>query len=303
MAPMHDDEVETDVALVTRLVSTQFPRWTDLPVSRVDTSGTDNAIYRLGDELSVRMPRIHWAVAPVEREFAWLPRIAPHLPFDVPTPMALGAPGEGYPWPWTVCRWVPGENPTSGVETGVDAPALARDLARFVGAMRALDPNEAPTTAWPRPLHQEDDLVRSNLAALADELHPVRDEVVAVWEDALVAPRWDGPPTWIHGDLAPGNLLLRDGRLRGVLDFSAMGLGDPASDYRVAWNLLPARARRVFRQAVGTDDATWARARGWVLLQALAQLPYYTERNPPLAENARHVIGELVAERRARTSA
>jgi aminoglycoside phosphotransferase (APT) family kinase protein len=303
MARMHDDEVDTDVALVTRLVSTQFPRWADLPVSRVDATGTDNAIYRLGDELSVRMPRIHWAVAPVEREFAWLPRIAQHLPFDVPTPVALGAPGEGYPWPWTVCRWVPGENPISGVETGVDTPGLARDLAHFVGAMRALDPNGAPITAWPRPLQQEDDLVRSNLAALAGELHAVREEVVAVWEDALAAPRWGGPPTWIHGDLSPGNLLLRDGRLRGVLDFSAMGLGDPASDYRVAWNLLPAGARRVFRQAVGSDDATWARARGWVLLQALAQLPYYTERHPPLAANARHVIAELVAERRASTSA
>jgi len=166
-----------------------------------------------------------------------------------------------------------------------------------VRAMRALDPTDAPTTAWPRPLHEEDELVRTNLELVADELGPVRDDVVAVWDEALAAPRHDGSPVWIHGDLSPGNLLLRDGRLTGVLDFSAMGLGDPASDHRVAWNLLPPAARAVFRDEVGADDATWARARGWVLLQALAQLPYYAERNPPLAANARHVIAELVAER------
>jgi aminoglycoside phosphotransferase (APT) family kinase protein len=296
MARMHDDEVTTDAALAARLVAAQFPDWAGLPVTPVESYGTDNAIYRLGDELSVRMPRIHWAVAPLEREYAWLPRIAPSLPAEVPVPLALGAPVEEWAWPWTVCRWVEGRHPST--EGGAyDDDALARDLAAFVRAMRALDPTDAPTTAWPRPLHEEDELVRTNLELVADELGPVRDDVVAVWDEALAAPRHDGSPVWIHGDLSPGNLLLRDGRLTGVLDFSAMGLGDPASDHRVAWNLLPPAARAVFRDEVGADDATWARARGWVLLQALAQLPYYAERNPPLAANARHVIAELVAER------
>ncbi|KRE22519.1 hypothetical protein ASG80_10735 [Agromyces sp. Soil535] len=293
---MHDDEVETDAALVAGLVAAQFPEWAALPISPVVSFGTDNAIYRLGDELSVRMPRIHWAVAPIEREWAWLPRIAPALPVEVPLPLALGAPGEGYGWPWTVCRWVEGRHPP--FEHGDDALALAVDLARFVRAMRSLDPTGAPTTAWPRPLHEEDELVRTNLGLLEHELGVARDVVVAVWEDALAAPHHAGPPTWIHGDLAPSNLLLREGRLTGVLDFGSMGLGDPASDLRAAWNLLPAHARAVFRVEVGADDATWARARGWVLLQALARLPYYSERNPPLAANARHVIAALVAERR-----
>ena len=177
------------------------------------------------------------------------------------------------------------------------AERLAADLAVFVLAMRALDPAGAPTTAWPRPLHEEDELVRTNLATLDEELRPARDDVVAIWEDALTAPPATAH-TWIHGDLSPGNLLLHDGELVGVLDFSAMGVGDPASDLRVAWNLLPAPARTTFRHGVGADDATWARARGWVLLQAIAQLPYYAARNPPLAANARHVIAELVTERR-----
>ncbi len=296
MARMHDDEVETDAALVAGLVAAQFPEWASLRVERVASNGTDNAMYRLGDRLSVRMPKIHWAVAPLEREFAWLPRIAAALPFAAPVPLALGEPGHGYPWRWTVCRWLEGAHPIAGEVEGADR--LAADLAGFVRAMRALDPAGAPITAWPRPLHEEDELVRSNLGTLADELAPVLDDIVAVWDEALAAPHWDGAPTWIHGDLAPSNLLLSDGRLTGVLDFSAMGLGDPASDLRAAWNLLPASARAVFRDEVGADDATWARARGWVLLQALAQLPYYAERNPPLAANARHVIGELVAERR-----
>jgi aminoglycoside phosphotransferase (APT) family kinase protein len=298
--------VQTDAALAAALVAEQFPEWASLPVEPVASTGTDNAMYRLGGDLSVRMPRIDWAVAPLHREFTWLPRIAPALPFEAPVPLALGAPGEGFPWPWTVCRWIDGVHPVAGGggPGGEDTHALAADLGRFVLAMRALDPSGAPTTAWPRPLHEEDELVRTNLGLLDEELRPVHGEVVAIWEEALAAPRAD-ELVWIHGDLSPGNLLLRDddtrdeaGRLVGVLDFSSMGLGDPASDLRAAWNLLPAAARDTFRTAVDADDATWARARGWVLLQALAQLPYYATRNPPLAANARHVVAELVAERR-----
>jgi aminoglycoside phosphotransferase (APT) family kinase protein len=299
MARMHDDEVDTDVALVSRLLAAQFPAWAGLPIERVDSSGTDNAMYRLGDALAVRLPRIHWAVAPLEREFAWLPRIAAALPFEVPVPIALGAPGAGYPSPWTVCRWLDGVHPsaTALAEDTRGAAALAHDLARFVIAMRSLDPAGAPTTAWPRPLHEEDELVRANLAQLRDVLGPAHAPATAVWEDAIAAPGFDGPRVWIHGDLAPGNLLLRGGALTGVLDFSAMGLGDPASELRVAWNLLPPAARGVFRAEVAADESTWARARGWALLQALAQLPYYADRNPPLAASARHVVAELVAER------
>jgi aminoglycoside phosphotransferase (APT) family kinase protein len=291
---MHEDEVATDAALVSRLVAARFPDWAGLPVEPVESIGTDNAMYRLGEALSVRMPRIHWAVAPLEREFEWLPRLAPQLPFATPVPVALGAPGDGYPWPWTVCRWLDGTHPVAGDTAGADR--LASDLARFVRAMRALDPAGAPRTAWPRPLHEEDGFIRTTLAALADALAPDFDRIVGIWEDALAAPRWSGPLTWIHGDLSPGNLLMRAGRLTGVLDFGAMGVGDPASDLRVAWNLLPPAARSRFRGELGADAAEWRRARGWALLQALAQLSYFEARNPPLVANARHVIAELVAE-------
>jgi aminoglycoside phosphotransferase (APT) family kinase protein len=296
---MHDDEVATDAALVIRLVAARFPDWAGLPVEPVESIGTDNAMYRLGDALSVRLPRIHWAVAPLEREFEWLPRLAPQLPFATPVPVALGVPGEGYPWPWTVCRWLDGTHPVAGDVRGADR--LATDLARFVRAMRALDPAGAPRTAWPRPLHEEDGFIRTTLAALADELAPEFDRIVGIWEDALAAPRWSGPLAWIHGDLSPGNLLVRAGRLTGVLDFGAMGVGDPASDLRVAWNLLPPAARSRFRSELGADAAEWRRARGWALLQALAQMSYFEARNPPLVANARHVIAQLVGETAAGT--
>lgn len=293
---MHDGEVETDVALVERLVREQFPEWAGQRIVRVESPGTDNAMYRLGDELAVRLPRMHWAVAPVEREYTWLPRLAPSLPFEVPVPVALGAPGEGFGWPWTVCRWLEGEHPALADDRG-DQEALARDLAVFVSAMHALDPAGAPTTAWPRPLHEEDELMRANLARLAGELGTHGAAAAGVWADALAAAHHAGPRVWLHGDLTPGNLLVRDGRLTGVLDFGAMGLGDPASDLRVAWNLLAPGPRDVFREAVGADDATWARARGWALLQALAQLVYFEDRNPPLTTTARHVVAALTAER------
>jgi aminoglycoside phosphotransferase (APT) family kinase protein len=346
MVRMHEDEASIDAALAARLVAEQFPDWAGLPITPVDSYGTDNAIYRLGDELAVRLPRIHWAVAPVQREFAWLPRIARALPAEVPVPVALGAPGDDFGWPWTVCRWLAGEHPsaTGGMH---DELMLARDLAGFVQAMRALDPAGAPATAWPRPLHEEDEFVRVRSGRLGggrlggelgtggpvgsgaapdplgarghvdppshldppspldppshlDPPSPLDvglDAVVRIWDAAMAAPRHQGARVWIHGDLTPSNLLLRDGRLTGVLDFGAMGLGDPASDLRVAWNLLSPEARSVFRAEVGADDATWARARGWALLQSLAQLSYFGDRNPPLTDSARRVISALVAER------
>ncbi|BDZ65161.1 phosphotransferase [Agromyces mangrovi Wang et al. 2018] len=238
----------------------------------------------------------------LEGEYRWLPRIAPQLPVAVPLPLALGRPADGYPWHWTVCRWLVGEHPV--VEGEADAsPAtrtrqhdLARDLAAFARAMRDLDPDGAPTTAWPRPLAEEDEFVSARLAAVNTQLAALgAHDLDAIWSTARSA-RPPANRTWIHGDLSPGNLLVADGRLAGVLDFGTMGLGDPASEHRVAWNLLEPDARETYRAAVGADDHEWARARGWALLQALAQLAHVAERHPPIAAGARHVLAELVAE-------
>ncbi|MFF4351028.1 aminoglycoside phosphotransferase family protein [Streptomyces sp. NPDC001530] len=289
---MHAHEVRIDEALVRRLLAAQFPSWAELPLKRVESAGTVNALYRLGDDMAVRLPRIPEGAGDVEKERDWLPRLAPLLPFAVPEVLAVGVPGEGYPWSWSVLRWLDGELPVPGRLT--DPGALAADLGGFVSAMRQVDLPGGPPAYRGGPLATVDDETRSAI----DELHGTIDTsaATAAWEAALAAPLWTGPPVWLHSDLMPMNLLTRQGRLGAVLDFATVGIGDPACDLIAAWNLLPAEARPAFRQAAGADDAMWARGRGWVLSMALTQLPYYRTTNPVIAANAEHVIREVLDE-------
>lgn len=287
---MHDDEVDIDAHLVRRLLAAQFPQWADLPLTPVPSAGTDNAMYRLGENLAVRIPRIGWAVQSLRTEQHWLPRIAGHLPLACPIPVGVGTPAEGFEWPWSVCCWVEGDNPVVGRLT--DPIGLAQDLAVFITALRTIDPTGGPPTHRGSPLAVQDKEVRAALPEL-DGLIDVRTAMSA-WEEALDVPVYDGPPMWFHGDLSPFNLLTKQGRLSGVIDFGLMGVGDPSIDLIPAWNLLPPAAREQFRTTLGVDDHTWARGRGWALSGALIALPYYKDTNPRLADNARHVIGEIL---------
>jgi aminoglycoside phosphotransferase (APT) family kinase protein len=284
---MHADEVPVDTALVAALIADQFPRWAGLPLTAVASTGTDNRMFRLGDDLVVRLPRIGWGAAAVAHEQRWLPRLAPHLPVAIPEPVALGVPGRGYPWPWSVYRWLPGTNPTSST-----AAPLVDGIAGFVTALRALDTTDAPANNRGGPLAERDTATRRAIDALADRIDTA--VVTDAWQRALGAPRWTGPPVWAHGDLSPGNLLTVDGRLTAVIDFAGVGVGDPACDLLVAWNLLVGDARVALRAALDVDDAQWARGRGWALSVALIALPYYRTSNPGLAANARHVITQVV---------
>lgn len=288
---MHADEADIDTDLVRTLVAGQFPRWADLPVEPVASSGTDNAMYRLGADLAVRLPRIAGAAKNVAAEQRWVPVLAPHLPVPVPDPVALGEPTDDYPYPWTVCRWLPGANPT------VDdtAPELVHDLVTFITALRGVDPSGAPACGRGVPLATRDEPTTAAIAA-SDGLVDTA-AVAEVWADALRLPPWDGPPTWAHADLSPGNLLVRDGRLTAVIDWGVAGTGDPTVDLIVAWNLLPAPARASFRAELGVDDDTWLRGRGWALSISIIQLPYYQHTNPALAANSRHVIAQVLADR------
>jgi aminoglycoside phosphotransferase (APT) family kinase protein len=294
LAVMHDDEVPTSVELVRRLVEDQLPQWAALDVRPVASSGTDNALFRLGTDLVVRLPRIGWAVEDVTKEQTWLPRLAPHLPVPVPAPVALGRPGHGYPWRWSVYRWLDlGTNPAVGALE--DPVGLAQDLAAFVRALRAVDPTGGPEASRGGLLAERDEQTRECAAAVADE-YPT-GLLLEMWEDALAAPPWAGDPVWLHGDLTAGNLLVRGGRLTAVIDFGCLGTGEPAIDLLPAWNLLPPDARAAFGEAVGADEDTWRRSRGWALSVALIALPYYRKRNPSLAAASRHVVEELLATR------
>lgn len=289
---MHADEIDIDASLVGRLLAAQFPQWADLPIEPVASAGTDNAIYRLGDEMAVRLPRIHWATGQADKELRWLPRLAPLLPVAIPVPLGKGEPAEGYPWHWSIYGWLNGENPTVDRFTGPGS--LATELAQFVAALHRIDPAGGPPAGRGVPLDERDAPTRTAI----DALHGIVDTaaVTAAWDVALQTPAWPGPPVWIHGDLSPGNLLIVAGRLSAVIDFGCLGVGDPACDLIVAWNLLPAETRNVFRAALRVDDATWERGRGWALSIALIQLPYYRSTNPVLAASARHTIAQVLAE-------
>jgi aminoglycoside phosphotransferase (APT) family kinase protein len=285
---LHPDEIETDVALVRRLLAAQFGDLAELPIEPLPVGGTDNAIYRLGDELSVRLPIKPTSPGDHELEFRWLPVLAPRLPLAIPEPLALGRPADGYPNEWAIHRWLPGEDAT------VAPPDLARaaiDLADFIAALWEIDSSGGPSGGRGEALARRDEHTRACIAELDIE------GAAAVWDEALAAPIYDGPPVWVHGDLDKRNLLIQGGRITGVLDWSCACVGDPACDVKVAWAVLDAETRPVFRARLGVDDATWARARGWAVSQAVIALPYYLETYPAIVREARRWLGEALADR------
>ncbi|MFJ8077324.1 aminoglycoside phosphotransferase family protein [Streptomyces sp. NPDC096176] len=286
------DHMGSGVSLVNSLLAAQFPQWAQLPVKAIDSAGTSNDMYRLGDDMVVRLPRTDGSANDVAKEHRWLPRLAPVLPAAVPEPLGQGSPAEVFPRVWSVYRWLEGANPAVG-RIAQPGP-LARDLAEFAVALHRIDPAGAPTSYRSEPLAARDAVTRGALADLAGIVDT--GPALAVWEAALAAPVWDGPQVWIHADLQPGNLLIDNrGRLSAVIDFGCLGLGEPAVDMIAAWYVIPAEARDVFRGAVGADDATWARGRGWALSVALLELQHYRETNPRMADIARHVIAEVLS--------
>jgi aminoglycoside phosphotransferase (APT) family kinase protein len=289
---MHDDEVDTNISLVGRLLTAQFPQWADLPIEPVRSAGTVNAIYRLGDDMAVRLPRIHWATADLEKELRYLPRLAPYLPLAIPVPLVKGEPGEGYPWHWSVYRWLEGENAT--VERIADPHQAATDLAQFVASLQQVNFADNEPSGRGERLALRDGPARSAIEALRGTVDT--DAATAVWEASLRAPTWKRAPVWTHGDLIPTNLLVEKGQLTAVIDFGDLGVGDPACDLVAAWSVLSAETREVFRSALRVDDATWTRGRGWALSQALIIIPYYRNTNPVLVAVARRMIDEVLAD-------
>jgi aminoglycoside phosphotransferase (APT) family kinase protein len=264
-----DDRLTVDAGVVGRLVRRQFPHWAQLPVVPVVPGGWNNRTFRLGEGMSVRLPSAARYAAEVAKEQAVLPRLAPHLPLRIPRPLARGEPGEGYPFAWSIMDWIEGE--TAGAAQVPDAVALALDLARFLRALHRIDAAEGPR-AGEHSFHRGGDLgvydgeVQTCLRALAGRLDT--RAAAALWATAL-ASRWRAPPVWVHGDLSPGNLLVRGGRLCAVIDFGSSSVGDPACDLVIAWTRFEGPSRAAFRAGLDLDPETWARARGWALWKAM----------------------------------
>jgi aminoglycoside phosphotransferase (APT) family kinase protein len=297
VAKLHDDEVDIDESLVARLLAEQFPRWAGLPIRAVASSGTDNVTFRVGADLAVRLPRTAWAQGQVEKDLTWLQRLAPQLPLAVPEPLALGAPGADYPFTWGVYRWLEGES--FQPDQLADPVAAAKQLAEFVRCLQTVDTTGAPVPpddpfARGTPLAPRDPLFREALEKLRDEFDT--GLVLAAWEASLAAAPWTGPPRWIHGDLMPGNVLAAGGRLTAVIDFATAWAADPAGDLLAAWYMFAGDSRRAFRDALGVDQDTWARGRGWALSLEMIAIPYYRARNPAAVREDSHIIAETLAD-------
>jgi aminoglycoside phosphotransferase (APT) family kinase protein len=293
---MHPDEVPTDVDLLRRLLESQFPDWAELAIEPVESYGTDHDIYRLGNDLAARLPRIGWATGQAAKERRWLPKLAPRLPLAVPVQVAAGQPVEGYPFSWSVYEWLPGENANGAI---VDLDQASVDLAAFVRALHGIETRGAhprPEAARGAPLIELDNYVQESLGKLGDRID--HDAALRCWEDSLNAPIWDGDEVWVHGDLLPGNLLVVGGRLSAVIDFGGLNVGDPACDLQAAWNVFEGESRARFLAELNVDEASRLRGRGWTLFQAVMALPYYWETNPGMVRQASHALTQVLADER-----
>jgi aminoglycoside phosphotransferase (APT) family kinase protein len=289
------DPTGVDEALVSRLIEEQFPRWAGLSVTEVTSAGTDNAIFRLGTDLAVRLPRRRSAAESLTNEWRWLPRLAPSLPLAVPVPVGHGTPDNEFPFPWSVHQWLEGRDLAASSE--IDLSDAAVRLGRFVRVLQRLNAAGGPPSFRGHPIRAADAVVRTQIdKAGAQGLFDV-GAAIAVWETVLMAPDWAGAPVWIHADLYPMNLLAIQGRLSAVIDFGGLGTGDPACDMLPAWALLDSKTRASFRGEVDVDDATWERGRGWALALGVGAVAVYQETNPVLAAMGRRTIVEVLTER------
>ncbi|MGI8881493.1 MAG: aminoglycoside phosphotransferase family protein [Jatrophihabitans sp.] len=290
------DEVRIDAPLVARLVAGQFPEWGDLPVTPVEFGGVDNRTFHLGTELSVRLPSSHWYREQVAKEHRWLPVLAEHLPLPIPRPVAMGEPADGYPWHWSVYSWLDGVAASAG--RIADLTEFATTLAGFLAALMQIDPTDGPAPGQHNffrggPLETYDEETRRAIEVLGERV----DAALAteVWEAALAA-RWQSAPVWFHGDVAAGNLLVRDGKLGAVIDFGTCGVGDPACDVVIAWTLLSGESRAAFRETLPADSGMWARGRGWALWKALIMFAGALDNDPESAAVNAYVVGEVLAD-------
>jgi aminoglycoside phosphotransferase (APT) family kinase protein len=289
---MHEGEITINDSLIRRLLMEQFPDLAGLPIHSVHSTGTVNAIYRIGDSHCLRLPRIKEWAADIEKEWKLLPYLAPNLTLRIPEPVALGAPREYYPFQWAVYRWL--EGVPYGDDIVDDEQAAAADLARFVVQLRQVKVQSDAPKAGRRALHELDIQTRKALEASADVIDC--GAAAVAWGSALKAPAWNGTAAWIHADLLKPNLLLKNGKLSAVIDFGSSGVGDPAFDVVPAWSVFRTKSRQVFRYVLDVDGGTWSRARGYALHQAALIIPYYQETNPEFVAMAKRVVEEVIVD-------
>jgi aminoglycoside phosphotransferase (APT) family kinase protein len=286
--------INFNVNLVARLIKDQFPEWADLDIRPVSISGNDNRTFHLGDDMSVRLPSAEAYVAQVEKEQKWLPLLAQQLSLPISTPLAKGHPSEDYPWPWSVNKWIEGE--TLSKENMNDLNQFARDLATFLIELQSIDASGGPLAGrhnfyrgGPLVVYDEEsrNAIENNKDTFNERL------LKEIWELAL-ASRWNADPVWVHGDIAPGNILVNDGKLCAVIDFGILGVGDPSCDAAMAWTFFDDDSRKVFKNVLNMDEKTWNRARGWAIWKALITYDGNKNSNKAVAQQSYNIINIII---------
>ncbi|MBI2792211.1 MAG: aminoglycoside phosphotransferase family protein [Gammaproteobacteria bacterium] len=295
---MEPENINIDVAIVQQLLKSQFPQWKDLPVRPVSQSGWDNRTFHLGKEMLVRMPSAEEYAFQVEKEQHWLPKLAPSLPLQIPVPIAMGEPGEGYPWKWSIYRWLEGEA-AARANIG-DLKEFAASLADFLITLHGIDSTNGPKPG-PHNFYRGGDLSTYD-AETRQAMDVLKGKInvgltTEIWERAI-ATNWHYDPVWIHGDVSVGNLLVKEGRLKAVIDFGQLGVGDPACDLAIAWTFFKGESREIFRKKLALDYDTWARGRAWTLWKALIIAAGITDSNAAEAAEPLHIIDEVITDHR-----
>lgn len=293
MTILHENEFQITKELVTTLLQIQCPQWAELPLEPIKSAGTDNALFRLGKNLVVRLPKIDWATNSIHKECVWVPRLAKHLNTPLSEPVFEGKADANYPWPWMIVKWNEGENP--GFEKENEYETLAVDLAHFVSQLHDITLSDGPSSRRGTPLSSVDEETRTAIASLKNEIDV--ECITKLWDSLSQLPRWDKKPVWVHGDLLPGNILIKNNRLSAVIDCSDVGMGDPATDLIIAWSLLNQNSRKLFQENLkNIDEITWGRGKGRALSIALIILPYYKNTNSTLTAVARNMIRQILSD-------
>lgn len=289
---MHEGQLEIDTDLVRSLLAEQFPDWAELPITPVRSTGTVNALFRLGDELSVRLPLMPHHADDLARELRWLPTLAPHLPLRIPQTAAAGTPTQRFPHLWAVYAWIEGRPYDEAAIT--DESEAGTALADFVHALHAIPVEPEVPPAGRRPLAELEEDTRRAITQSAPEIDVAA--ALRAWDRALELPPYTGPRQWIHADLLRPNLVVAGGRIAAVIDFGGTGAGDPALDLIAAWATFGPRGRAAYAERLQPTEEDWERARGYALHQAALIIPYYRITNPDFVVLAARTIEQLLAD-------
>lgn len=291
---MSKDQIIINERLVQNLLASQFPEWKGLPIKSVSHQGWDNRTFRLGEDILVRIPSSQEYISQVEKEQLWLPKLAPHLPYPIPVPIALGKPDNGYPWKWSIYKWLTGESALYALIDNLEI--FATDLAHFIYTLHQVNTLGGPVPGLDNfyrggSLLNYDAETRKAISFLHGRID--QKAILDLWEKAI-STKYAGHPVWVHGDISPGNLLVSGGQLSAVIDFGQLAIGDPACDLMITWTLFYGKSRETFIQSLPLEQDIWIRAKAWTLWKALIIAAGITESNIIEQQKAFKLIAEVM---------